>query len=58
MSNPLHKHEGPSGRLSGNGSSQARRDGGAFGDSYPQIFFVLPKFCCSYKTLFQTYDKY
>jgi len=30
----------PNGRLSGDGSAQARRHGGTFGDSYPQIFFV------------------
>jgi len=48
----------PNGRLSGNGSSQARRRGGAFGGSYPQIFFVPSKLCCAQKNLFQTYDKY
>jgi len=31
------------GRLSGDGSGQARRPGGAFGGSHPQIFFVPPK---------------
>jgi len=35
MSSPLHKYEGPSGRLSGDGSAQVRRHGGAFGGSYP-----------------------
>jgi len=48
----------PNGRLSGNGSAQARRHGGAFGGSYPQIFFVPSKFCCAQKNLFQTYEKY
>jgi len=32
-------------------------DTGAFGGSYPQIFFVPLKFCCAQKSLFQTYDK-
>jgi len=32
------------GRLSGDGSAQAYRHGGAFGGSYPQIFFVPPNF--------------
>jgi len=57
MSSPLHKHEGPNGRRSGDGCAQARRHGGAFGRSYPQIFFVHPKFRCAQKNLFQTYDK-
>ena len=52
---PLHKHEGPNGRLSGDGSTQARRHGGAFGVSYPQIFFVPPKFCFAQKYLFQAF---
>jgi len=40
----------PNGRLSGDGSAQARRHGGAFGGSYPQIFFVLPQILlCSEK---------
>ena len=43
----------PNGRLSGDGAAQARRHGGR----YPQIFFVLPKFCCAQKNLCQTYDK-
>ena len=34
----------PNGRLSSDGS-QARRHGGVFGDSHPQIFFVPPKIC-------------
>ena len=54
---PLHKPEGPHGRLSGDGSAQARRHGGAFWGSYPWIFFVPPKFCCAHKNLFQTCDK-
>ena len=49
---PLHKHEAPKGRLSGDGSAQARRHGGAFGGSYSQIFFVPPKCCCPQKNLF------
>jgi len=32
-------------------------DTGAFGGSYPQIFFVPSKFCCAQKNLFQNYDK-
>jgi len=47
----------PNGRLSGDGSAQARRHGGAFGGSYPKSFFVPLKFCCAQKNLFQTYDK-
>jgi len=40
----------PNGRLSGDGSAQARRHGGAFGASYAQIFFVPPKLLlCSEK---------
>jgi len=31
------------GSLSGDGSGQASRRGGAFRGSYPQIFFVPPK---------------
>jgi len=48
----------PNGRLSGDGSDQARRHGGAFGGSYHQILFVPPKFGCFQTNLFQTYDKY
>jgi len=33
MSSPLQKHEDPNGRLSDDGSSQARRHGGTFGGS-------------------------
>ena len=54
---PLHKYEDPNGRLSGDGFAQARQHGAAFGGSYPQIFFVPPKFCCAQKNLFQIYDK-
>ena len=40
----------PSGRLSGDGSAEGRRHGGAFGGSYPQIFFVHPQILlCSEK---------
>jgi len=41
----------PNGRLSGDGSAQARTHGGTFGgSSYPQIFFVPPKILlCSEK---------
>jgi len=35
---PLQKHEGPGGRLSGDGSTQARRHGGAFGAVAPNLF--------------------
>jgi len=41
------------GRLSGDGSAQVHRHGWAFGSSYPQIFFVHPKFCCAQKIVFQ-----
>ena len=43
MFNPLHKHEGSNGRLSGEASAHARRHGGALGGSFPQIFFVPPQ---------------
>jgi len=46
----------PDGRLSGDGSAQARRHGGVFGGSWPQIFFASPKFYCAQKNLSQTYD--
>ena len=39
----------PNGKLSGNGSDQARRRTGAFGGSYPKILFVPPKFGCAQK---------
>jgi len=37
----------PNGRLSGDGSAQARRHMGVFGGSYPQILFVASQilFC-------------
>ena len=57
MSSPLHKHEGPQWKSFWQRSAQARRHGGEFGGSYPQIFFVLPKFCCAKKNLCQTYEK-
>ena len=43
--------QAPNGRFSGDGSAEARRHGvGAFGVSYPQIFFVRPQiFLCSEK---------
>jgi len=47
----------PNERLSGDGSTHASKHGGAFGVSYPQIFFVPPKFRFAQKNLFQTYDK-
>jgi len=53
---PLHKMKVPNGRLSGDGSAQARRHGGIRGQ-LPPNFFVPPKFCCAQKNLFQTYDK-
>ena len=53
---PLHQHEGHQWKTSGDGSAQARRHGGAFGGSNPQIFFVPLKFCCAQINLFQTYD--
>jgi len=40
MSSPLQKHEGHSGRLSGDDSAQVRRPGGAFEGSCPQVFFA------------------
>ena len=54
---PCTNMKAPNGRLSGDGSAQARRHGGAFGGSYPKSFFVPLKFCCAQKNLFQTYDK-
>jgi len=45
----------PYGRLSDDGSAQARRHGGPFGGSYPQIFFVLPQILlCSEKFVLNT----
>ena len=49
MSSPLHKHEAPNERLSGDGSAQARRHGGAFGGSYSQFFLCPPNLLCSEK---------
>jgi len=43
MSNPLYKHEGPNGRLSGDGSAQARRHKSIRG-KLPQFFFEPPNF--------------
>ena len=54
---PCTNMKAPNGSLFIDGSTQARRHGGAFGGNYPQIFFVPPKFCCVQKNLFQTYDK-
>jgi len=34
----------PDGRLSGDGSTQVRRHGGAFGGSYPKSFCTPPNF--------------
>jgi len=42
----------PNGRLSGYGSVQPRGYDGAFGGSYSQIVFVVPKFSCAQKNLF------
>jgi len=50
---PSPNMKAPSGRLSGNSSSQACRHGGAFGDSYPQIFFVPPNFAVLSKNCFK-----
>ena len=47
----------PNGRLSGDGSAQARRQGAHSGAVTPKYFLCLPKFCCAQKNLFQTYDK-
>jgi len=44
------------GRLSGDGSAQARRHGGHSGAVTPKTF-CAPKFCCGWKNLFQTYNK-
>jgi len=49
VSPPYTNMKAPNGRISDNGSAQARRHGGAFGGSYPQIFFEPPKFCCAQK---------
>jgi len=47
---PLHKHEDPQWKTFRRRSAQARRHGGAFGGSYPQIFFVSSKILlCSKK---------
>jgi len=47
---PCTNMNAPNRRLSGDGSAQARRHGGAFGGSYLQIFFVPPKILlCSEK---------
>ena len=54
---PLHKHEGPDGRLSGDSSAQARRHGGHLGAVTPKSFLWSCKFCCAQKNLFQTHDK-
>jgi len=37
----------PGGRLSGDGSAQARRHGGAFGGSYPNLFCASKVVLCS-----------
>jgi len=47
---PCTNMKAPSGRLSGNGSAQARRHEGIFGGSYIQFFFVAPQILlCSEK---------
>jgi len=43
---PLHKHEGPQWKLTGDIRGQL-----------PQSFFVSPKFCCAQNDLFKTNDK-
>ena len=53
----MHKHEGPQWKIFWRRFCPAPQTRGAFGGSYPQILFVLPKFCCPEKNLFQTYDK-
>jgi len=52
---PCTNMKAPSGRLSGDGSSQGRRHGGAFGSSYPQTFFVPPKILFSSKKYVQPF---
>ena len=47
---PCTNMKAPNGRLSGDGSAQARIHGGAFGVSCPHTFFVSPQFLlCSEK---------
>ena len=48
---PLHKHEDPQWKTLLRRSWPGPQTRGAFGGSYPQIFFVSPQI------LFQTYDK-
>ena len=54
---PLHEHEGPQWKTFWRRFCPGPQARGSFGGSYPQIFFVPPKFCCVQKNLFQTYDK-
>jgi len=51
---PLHNMKDPNGRLSGNGSAQARRH---VGTVTPNSFLCLSKFYCAQEHLFWTYDK-
>jgi len=46
----------PNGRISGDGSVQARRHGGIRVQLPPKSFFSI-KFSCGQKNLFETYDK-
>jgi len=53
---PLHNHEGPSGRLPEDDSTQARKHGGIRGQSSSKSLFFPQIVLCSIK-LFQSYDK-
>ena len=50
---PLYKHEGPNGRISGDGSSQARRHEGHSGRLPPNLLCVLPNFVMLRKICFK-----
>jgi len=55
---PFTNTKDPNGRLSGEGSAQAHRHGGAFRGSYPQIFFVSPQILlCSEKFVLNIWQK-
>jgi len=51
----MHKHEGPIWKTFWQRCCPGPQTRGAFGGSYPQIFFVLLKFCCAQENLCQTW---
>jgi len=53
MSSPLHKHEGPQWKTFWRRCCPGPQTRGAFGGSYPEIFFVPSKFCYAQKHLCQ-----